>query len=303
MNIQQLQTKFEAYLLTEQRVTINTFNSYKRDLNQFVTYLSKENSDVTITTSDDLKRYIHYLYGLKLSSRSIARKISALKSFFAYIHINFNIKNSAKELCFPKIEKKLPTYLSEEEIKSVLEQAKKDNSSLSARNTIMLYLLYVSGMRVSELISLCVSDFHFDTGFISLVGKGGRQRMIPLPSAMVHILNEYIQSMQNSMVLKRKLADRSLYLFPVLYGKKIKPISRQSCWMILKKLCINAGIKRPVSPHQLRHSFATHMLKKGADLRSLQLLLGHENISTVQTYTHVETSHLRIIYDKKHPRS
>src|SRR5690606_24159719 len=138
---------------------------------------------------------------------------------------------------------------------------------------------------------------------ISLVGKGGRQRMIPLPSAMVHILNEYIQSMQNSMVLKRKLADRSLYLFPVLYGKKIKPISRQSCWMILKKLCINAGIKRPVSPHQLRHSFATHMLKKGADLRSLQLLLGHENISTVQTYTHVETSHLRIIYDKKHPRS
>jgi integrase/recombinase XerD len=263
--------------------------------------MKKESLSLDMLTGDDLKKFVHYLFGLKLSARSIAHKISTLKAFFSYLHTHFNIKNSAKELCFPKIEKKLPAYLSEEEVKRILTQAEQDTSVLGARNTIMLYLLYVSGMRVSELIKLCVADFHFDTGFVSVTGKGGKQRMIPLPVAIISLLQSYIQSLQNS--IKETNNKNSFYVFPIVYGKIIKPISRQSCWIILKKLCINAGIKRPVSPHQLRHSFATHMLGNGADLRSLQMLLGHETISTVQIYTHVETSQLRKIYDKKHPRS
>lgn len=301
MNVEQLQTKFEAYLLTEKRVATNTLSSYKRDLEQFVAFVHRESLSLNTLSGDDLKKFVHYLFGLKLSARSIARKISTLKAFFSYLYTHFNIKNSAKELCFPKIEKKLPAYLSEQEVKSILVQAEQDTSLLGKRNTIMLYLLYVSGMRVSELIMLCVPDFHFDTGFVSVTGKGGKQRMIPLPIAIMTLLQSYIQSIQNSF--KETSNKNSLYVFPIVYGKIIKPISRQSCWMILKKLCINAGIKRPVSPHQLRHSFATHMLGNGADLRSLQMLLGHETISTVQIYTHVETSQLRKIYDKKHPRS
>jgi len=164
----------------------------------------------------------------------------------------------------------------------------------------MLYLLYISGMRVSELIALRTTDFHFDTGFISVTGKGSKQRMIPLPHAISSLIKNYFNTLAT---LFETVNDRSSYIFPVMYGKIIKPISRQSCWLILKKLCIKVGIMRSISPHQLRHSFATHMLSKGADLRSLQLLLGHESIGTVQTYTHVETSQLRTIYDKKHPRS
>lgn len=301
MTMQQLQIKFEAFLLTERRVATNTLNSYKRDLEQFAAFMQKESLVIDTLTGNDLKNFIHYLFGLKLSGRSIARKISTLKAFFSYLQTYFNIKNSAKELCFPKVEKKLPAYLSEDEVKRILAQAELDTSVLGIRNTIMLYLLYVSGMRVSELIMLKVEDFNFDTGFVSVLGKGGKQRMIPLPVATVSLLQSYIQSIRYNF--KEIGNNNSFYVFPIVYGKVIKPISRQSCWMVLKKLCINAGIKRPVSPHQLRHSFATHMLGNGADLRSLQMLLGHETIGTVQIYTHVETSQLRKIYDKKHPRS
>lgn len=299
MNVITMQTKFESYLLTEQRVSINTFSSYKRDLAQFIDFLHKENFDITVITTEELKKFIHYLYGLKLNSRSIARKISTLKAFFVYINRVFNIANSAKELCFPKIQKKLPTYLTKEEVQNIIVIAEQDTSTLGARNKIMLYLLYVSGIRVSELVNLSLPHFNFDTGLLSIMGKGGKQRMIPVPSAINQLLSDYFMSLQKNSSFE----NGPLYLFPIVYGKKIKPISRQSCWIILKKLCSDAGIKKSVSPHQLRHSFATHMLEKGADLRSLQVLLGHENISTVQIYTHVETSQLRKIYDKKHPRS
>jgi integrase/recombinase XerD len=300
MTVEQLQTKFEAYLLTERCVSDNTFSSYRRDVNQFVIFLNNETFDINTITGDELKKFVHYLYGLKLTARTIARKISTLKTLFSYLNMHCSIKNSAKELHFPKIEKKLPTYLSKEEVGSVIEYANQDTSPIGARNSIMLYLLYGSGMRVSELINLRISDFHFDTGVVSVEGKGGRQRMIPLPQSMLALAYTYLETIRNET---SHTPRHSLYLFSVLYGKKIKPISRQSCWMILKKICFNAGIKRAISPHQLRHSFATHMLEKGADLRSLQVLLGHEDITTVQVYTHVETSQLRKIYDKKHPRS
>jgi len=300
MDAKQIQTKFEAYLLTEKRVANNTFFSYQLDLNQFVSFLEKSNIVLQDITSDQLKTFVHHLYGLKLSARSIARKISTLKTFFGYMSRVFDTKNIAKELHIPKIEKRLPTYLTQEEVSIVLTHSEKDRTSLGVRNSIMLYLLYSSGMRVSELINIKISDIHFDTRFIAIEGKGGKQRMIPMPQSVLLLLHEYIQKHAHSGL---PASVDPVYLFPILYGKKIKPISRQSCWGILKKLCEQAGIKRAISPHQLRHSFATHMLEKGVDLRSLQVLLGHEEITTVEVYTHVETSQLRKIYDKKHPRS
>ena len=299
MNAKQIQTKFEAYLLTEQRVATNTFLSYKRDVTQFIAFLEKNQIDINHITSDELRKFVHFLYGLKLSARSIARKISTIKTFFGYLNDHFGIVNNARELIIPKIEKRLPTYLTQDEVSLLLAHSEKDRSDLGVRNSIMIYLLYSSGMRVSELVNIKISDIHFDTGFISIDGKGGKQRMIPLPQSMMSLLQNYLQT--------RTVSSHSLknpmYLFPIVYGKKIKPISRQSCWGILKKMCVQAGIKRAISPHQLRHSFATHMLEKGVDLRSLQVLSGHEEIATVEIYTHVETSELRKIYDKKHPRS
>jgi len=301
MNVKQLQTKFEAYLLTERCVSTNTMSSYRKDIDQFTSFLTKKNYDIHVIRGAELKEFVHHLYGLKLNARSIARKISALKTFFSYLNDHFDIKNSAKELVIPKIDKKLPTYLSKEEIQDILNQAEQDASSLGMRNMIMLYLLYVSGMRVTELVTIRLADVNLETGFIAIMGKGSKQRMIPVPTAIQTLLQEYILLLNQTTT--GKMGNNIIYLFPVVYGKKIKPLSRQSCWIILKKLCVQAGIKRSISPHQLRHSFATHMLEQGADLRSLQMLLGHENINTVQIYTHVETSQLRKIYDKKHPRS
>lgn len=299
MDAKQIQTKFEAYLLTEKCVSKNTFSSYQKDLNQFIEFLEKKGIFLQKLIGDDLKAFVHYLYGLKLSARSIARKISTLKTFFSYLTRNFDIKNSAKELHIPKIEKRLPTYLTEDEVSCLLTYSEKDRTPLGIRNSLMLYLLYSSGMRVSELINIKIADIHFDTRFIAIDGKGGKQRMIPLPQAIMLMVHDYLQKHAHLVTSAPDL----IYLFPILYGKKIKPISRQSCWIILKRMCEQAGIKRAISPHQLRHSFATHMLEKGVDLRSLQVLLGHEEITTVEVYTHVETSQLRQIYDKKHPRS
>jgi integrase/recombinase XerD len=156
-------------------------------------------------------------------------------------------------------------------------------------------------MRISELTHLNISDIRFDIGILSINGKGGKERMVPVPQAMLDMLRDYL----NAMRVRMKAKDDATpdYVFPVCYGNKIKPISRQSCWIILQNLCKKAGIKRHISPHILRHSLATHLLKNGADVRSIQIILGHENLATMQIYTHVETGHLRKVYDKKHPRS
>lgn len=292
MKLTELQTKFEAYLLTEKRVSTNTFTAYKQDITQFVNFLNKEFIVIEQIKKNDLKNFLSYLYNLKLSSRSVARKISSLKIFFFYLHQQFGWKNLGEELYIPKIEKKLPQYLTESEIQLLLTTAEQDQTAIGRRNSVMLYLLYVSGMRISELIMLKTSALHFDTGLITVCGKGGKQRMVPIPSFVMAMIKTYL----NTLPITN-------YLFPVIYGKKIKPISRQAFWVVLKTLCKKTGIKKAISPHQLRHSLATHLLKKGADLRSLQLLLGHENISTVEIYTHIEVSHLRETYDKKHPRS
>ncbi|MFI5332818.1 MAG: site-specific tyrosine recombinase/integron integrase [Candidatus Babeliales bacterium] len=285
-------TKFEAYLLTERRVAKNTFQAYKQDLAQFILFLTNHTITIEQATVADVKRYLSYLKSNAISSRSMARKISALKLFFAYAHEHAGFVDITHDMQAPKLEKKLPTFLSEQEIAHLLQVADADTSEQGVRNKVMLYLLYVSGMRISELTGLRLSDVHADTGFITIRGKGGKERMVPVPQDMIDLLHTYMQTVRGSD-----------HLFPVRYGGKIKAISRQACWHVLNGLWKQTGIARTISPHMLRHSLATHMLKNGADLRSLQLLLGHENISTVQIYTHVETTHLRTVYDTKHPRS
>lgn len=293
---------FYTYLLTEKRVSPNTFDAYRRDLEQFIAFLQKQNLDLKTVSLKELKAFLHYLKNAGLLARSMSRKISTLKLFFSYLHQKHGLRNYAEELTFPRLEKKLPHYLSEKSIEQLLHVSGQDQSPVGIRNKVMLYLLYTSGMRISELTHMKCSSIHFDTGFLAIQGKGGKERMIPLPQLILELLRNYMRTVHRSFVREKEHVGKTDYLFPIYYAKKIKPISRQAFWIILKNLCIKANVSS-VSPHTLRHSLATHMLKKGVDLRSLQLLLGHENLSTIHVYTHVETSHVRKIYNKKHPRS
>src|SRR5579872_314026 len=300
MNTRDLVTKFEAYLLTEKRVSQNTFAAYKQDLSQLIVFLEKEQLAIGQVKTADLKRFLQYLHDRTLSARSIARKIAALKGLFAFLVSRHGFQNAAEDLIVPKIKKNLPEYFSEQEIELLFKAAEQDVTPQGRRNQMMLYLMYVTGLRVSELVHVKIAHIMFNEGRIRIEGKGGRHRILPLPLSIVTMLKNYIKQDLDNFMDKH---GKTEFLFPIKYGKQLKPISRQAFWILLKGIWKKAEIKKPISPHKLRHSFATHMLKRGVNLRYLQEMLGHENVATVQIYTHVETSFLRKIYDKKHPRS
>jgi integrase/recombinase XerD len=296
-------TKFEAYLLTEKRVAYNTFSAYKRDVAQFIDYLNKNALSLEQATIEHIKKFLQHLHEQNMTARSMARKISSLKTFYSYLHDHHKFEHHARDLVIPKIEKKLPQYLSEEDVERLLTTTEQDKSDIGVRNKVMVYLLYVSGMRISELVSITKGAIQFDTGFLAVNGKGGRARTVPLPTNMLEMLKDYIENVHPQLLMRDSNKLETDYLFPIFYGQKIKHITRQAFWVILKKFADTIGLRDYISPHKLRHSLATHLLRKGADLRSLQLLLGHEQLSTIQIYTHLDTDHLRKEYDKKHPRS
>jgi integrase/recombinase XerD len=292
--------KFEAYLLTEKHVAHNTYQAYMHDIEQCIGFARSKNKKIDEIDKATLKDFLLHLKKNNVSAQTLARKISSLKLFFGWVHNQYGWPSIADDLIFPKLDKKLPNYLSEQEIQELLQAAHKDCSDNGKRNLVMLYLLYSAGLRITELTTLKFSDFNIDTGVITLFGKGNKQRVVPLPTNIMDMVQDYKEKIHSKFTREHGLTE---YLFPTIYAGIIKPISRQAYWNILKQLCAKTTIKRPVSPHVLRHSLATHLLKNGAHLRSLQLLLGHENLSTVQIYTHVEMSHLRKLYNKKHPRS
>ena len=296
---------FESFLLTEKRVSNNTFLAYKKDIDQLVDFLKKEKTNLKNCTNIHLKKLLRVFKNQGLKAKTLSRKISSIKLFFSFLNKRFKVDNKAESLVFPKLEKTLPSYLTEEEIKRLLDVANEDNSEKGIRNKVMLYLLYASGMRVSELINVKIDQIEFDTGFIKMEGKGNKERMVPLPKNVLDLLNFYIDFIRKNIIKKSKneLNSNKNYLFINIYSGELKPITRQALWGILKRILLQAGINKNISPHSLRHSLATHLLKNGANIRSLQLLLGHEQISTVQVYTHLENSQIRKVYDKKHPRA
>lgn len=296
--------QFEIYLLTEKRSARNTVSAYMQDLRQFESYLSKRELIFNNLDLVQLKAYLTYLRKNKaLSARSMSRKISALKVFYNFLAREHDHLNLAQSLNLPKLEKRLPKFLTELEVEQLLTCANQDKTDLGVRNRTMISLLYVTGMRVSELTNLKISDIRFDTGFITVSGKGGKERLVPVPKEfLLELEQNYLKTAHANLSGKSNL-NSSACLFPVLYGAKIRPITRQAFWQILKNLAKQANIQSELSPHKLRHSLATHLLRKGANLRLLQMLLGHENLSTVQIYTHVDVDYLRSIYDKRHPRS
>jgi len=297
-----LRQEFEHYLLAEKFVAHNTAISYLHDIDQFFDFLRQEQQvSIQHVSQEHVKKYLEFLRKkMKVSAISVSRKLSALKTFIKWGVPRQKCHDFCQGISFPKLGKKLPKFLPEEEIEKLLETAAKDTTLSGQRNKIMLCLMYVCGIRVTELIELTISRIQFDTGLIRICGKGNKERLVPLPLSVLQIVRLYIENIHPRLSSGYSGTD---FLFPVVYGGKVRSMTRQAFWTLLKKIVQQAQIDHHVSPHVLRHSVATHLLKKGANLRLLQLVLGHEQLQTVQIYTHVDISHLRKLYDQKHPRA
>jgi len=295
--------KFEQYLMTEKMLANNTIQAYQSDIMQAIEFLEKKGRrDFAQVTSADIKDFLHYIRVTQsVSARSASRKLSCLKSFSKYAQRHHGVHDFTFDVSFPKLEKILPKFLTEQQVLHLFTTAQSDTSLSGCRNNMMISLMYVCGLRVSELIDLTTSAINFNDGLLHIKGKGEKERIVPLPESIVTMIQIYMDKAQ-PYLFKDIVADTN-YLFPILYANTIKSMTRQSFWGILKQIVTKAGLPENISPHVLRHSIATHLLKKGANLRHLQMILGHEQLETVQIYTHVEVSHLRSLYDLKHPRS
>ena len=275
------------YLKYERKLSDNTLDSYEENLIMFDNYINKGISNIK---TDDIRNFLITLNNK--SDRTRAHYITVLNNFFSFMTSEKVIKtNPCEEISQPKLAKKLPNYLTIEEIDNLLDVEL--NTPLDFRNKAMLELLYASGLRISELLSLKLNDVSFDEDILKVVGKGDKQRIVPIGDVALEYLKLYINDYRNS-ILKNKQSE---YLFINNNGNQM---SRQGFFKILKNQCFIKGINKEVSPHTLRHSFASHLLNNGADLRTIQELLGHSDISTTQVYTHLISEKLKEDY-KAHP--
>lgn len=288
---------FTNYIKVEKGLLKNTVSSYSRDLNGFVCFLEKDNiNDFSVVSKNTLQNFVISLYDDKNSSRSIARKISTIKHLFKFLVNERMIKsNPTTDLDSPKFLMKLPNTLSEKEVFELLS-APSSKTPLGNRDRIILELLYATGVRISELIHVKQDDIDFSTGYLKVLGKGNKERIVPLPASTLKKISGYIKYVKSS-ISKNNNDNNALFI-----NRSGNSLSRQGVWKLIKKYCLKVGIEKSISPHTLRHSFATHLLEGGADLRALQTLLGHSDISTTERYTHITSSHLKQMYENHFPR-
>lgn len=288
---------FSHYLSVERGLARNTLESYRRDLRKFISFLEK--GKITSPQKVDRPLITGYLLSLKEEGRApstISRNVASIRSFF-----NFLVQESALEdnpaqlIKAPRIEKKLPRVLTAKEVDRLLQQPRNDGQA-GLRDKAMLELLYASGIRVSELVSLNVIDFSPEVGYLRCRGKGMKERIVPIGSMAVSCVLEYLHNCRPKM---QKMNDEKA-LFLNHHGRRL---TRQGFWKILKKYAQKSRINGEITPHTLRHSFATHLIENGADLRSVQEMLGHSDISTTQIYTQITRRKIREVYDKTHPRA
>lgn len=280
------------YVYIEKKLSSNTKDAYLNDLTCFDIHTKK---DIKNIKDSDIRKYINYLSDNNETDKTIARKLVSIRTFFNYMmRCNIIDENPCEKIESPKIKKSLPNVLNYDEINKLLNI--KANNAKEYRNKAMIELMYASGLRVSELVNLNVNDIDLKECYVRCYGKGKKERIIPLLDVTIDILDTYINQYRDSL-LKGYLTDR---LFISSYGKGI---TRQGFFKILKKCAKDCDIKKDFSPHTLRHSFATHLLENGADLRSIGELLGHENIKTTQIYTHITNQKIRKDYDEYHPRN
>ena len=286
---------YAKYLELERHSSDNTISSYVRDVTQFAGYLAEEGSELLSCKEEHIDRYLGHMAGKGKSPASMARCMASLKSFYGYLQNRGAVRsNPAKGAAAVRTERKLPQILTGKEVELLLEQPQCVDAK-GFRDHAMLELLYATGIRVSELTALDLDDLNLAAGFLRCAGKG-KERIIPLYRTAVKALQDYVWKIRPQLVME----EDETALFVNMNGERM---SRQGFWKIIKCYQEKAGIEKEITPHTLRHSFAAHLLENGADLRSIQEMLGHADISSTQIYTHVIKRQLKDVYQKAHPRA
>jgi len=280
---------YENYLKIEKSLSSNTVDAYIRDINKMDGFFNSEDSKKKINSinHEDFQNYLVHLNELKINARSQSRVISSMRSFFKYLMIEKIIDNNPSELLEnPKTGKKLPEFLTIDEIDLMVSQIDRSKSD-GERNIAILEVLYGCGLRVTELIELKISEIYWKEGFIRIIGKGNKERLVPLGKIASKHLKIYLNEIRVHQKIDNQFVDH------VFINKNGKKLSRVMIFKIIKKLTEKAGIQKNVSPHTLRHSFATHLVEGGADLRAVQEMLGHQSITTTEIYTHLDKNYLK----------
>jgi len=293
---------FLNFMSVEKGASGNTVAAYKNDLQQFDSHLSGVSSNGKVRDWEKLERdaIVDYLLTLRrknYAEATVARKVAAIKSFFQYLQAEGTIRrNPAESLESPRVGRSLPKPLSVTEVDELLEQPLTRNTPEAKRDRAMLELLYATGLRVTELVSLDIDDINMSGPYVRCMGKGSKERTIPIHEQAAAAVADYVNDGRAPLVKNRK--ESALFV-----NRRGERLTRQGFWLILKQYAKEANIATPVTPHTLRHSFATHMLRGGMNLRHVQELLGHANISTTQVYTQIANEHVRQVYEKAHPRA
>jgi integrase/recombinase XerD len=285
-----------TYLRDVRRMSPNTLESYARDLASLAAFADRRTMPVEALTRRDLEAFVRDLMSSGLSPRSVARAVACVRGFYKFVAVEQKMpENPADDLRAPRAWPALPKFLSLEEVDRLLEQPDVARP-LGLRDKALIELLYATGLRVSELISLRAGDLNMDEGYLTCVGKGDKQRIVPMGQQASDWVRRYMREGRPAIVKKKS----SPWLFVNARGGAL---SRVGFWKVLKGYGLAAGVSRDLSPHVLRHSFATHLLDRGADLRMIQVMLGHADLSTTQIYTHVLEARLKAVYERFHPRN
>ena len=286
---------FENFLISEGD-ELNTIKAYICDIRQLDTFLASRKMSLSSATTDELRAFLHAVHDTGLLAVSINRKISSIKAFYRFLLFTQIIDNNpSSDLELLKVGRKLPVTLSIVEISAIIESAKA-KTPLGLRDRACLEILYGAGLRISELLGMRLSDLDIENCLLKVIGKGNKQRIVPIGGKAIRAIDEYLLKGRPLLVRDRTIA----FLILNVRGNRL---SRMGFLKILRKYRISAGIKKRVTPHMFRHSFATHLLEAGADLRAVQELLGHADISTTQIYTHIDREYLKEIYREHHPRA
>ncbi len=287
---------FLNYLRVEKGLAANTLNAYRRDLEKFAAFAAKRGLTLDQFTHGDVIDFLRTLYLRKLDSRTVARHLVTIRHLFRFAFTEGMItENPAANVAAPKFRRSLPEFLSVEEVDRLLRQPDV-STALGLRDKAMIELLYSTGLRVSELCGLKAADVQLEDGCLRCIGKGSKERLVPVGRAALDLVLQYMKK-SRPKILAEKISP---YLFPTRIGTAI---NRIAFWKILSAYGRKAGLRKPLTPHMLRHSFATHLLDRGADLRSVQMMLGHADIATTQIYTHVVEERLKQVYKAHHPRA
>jgi integrase/recombinase XerD len=298
MEVSSTITGFLNHIRVEKGLSPNTLTAYRRDLMKFEAFAKKRKLTLEGITRDHLVDFLATLYRQKLESRSVARNLVTLRNFFRYAQVEELLTaDPSINLESPKVRKRLPGYLKLPDVERLMTQPDQ-KTPLGLRDRAMLEVLYSTGLRVSELTGLRVADVDMKVGSVRCIGKGDKERIVPVGRKALGMVEKYLRNARPQLVVKKTLPTTALFV-----NRRGKGLTRVGVWKILSDYGREAGLRAPLTPHVLRHSFATHLLERGADLRSVQLMLGHSDISTTQIYTHLVEERLKQIYKAHHPRA